>query len=206
MSELKQRIVSELGQLTLNEPTVAFAEKIEAYLLFLHKWNQAYNLTAVRDVNLMVGRHILDSLVVLPWLHGTRLIDVGSGGGLPGIPLALARPDIQVVLLDSNGKKTRFLREAKRVLNLTNVEVIQSRVEDYNPELAFDTVISRAFSNIPDMLDWTNHLLVQSGVWVVMKGLCPENELKDIQYSYRIESYVVPGVEGERCCAIIEKS
>lgn len=204
--DIKQNLLVELDRLHLDVPIQDLAEKLEVYLILLHKWNQAYNLTAVRDIQAMVGRHVLDSLAVLPWLQGPRLIDVGSGAGLPGIPLALARPDLQVVLLDSNGKKTRFLLEAKRVLNLKHVEVIQSRVEDYNPTQGFDTVVSRAFSNLQDMLDWTSHLVVENGIWLAMKGLSPNNELLDIDHSYRVEPYVVAGVDGERCCVIIKKT
>jgi 16S rRNA (guanine527-N7)-methyltransferase len=180
-------------------------DKISAYLTLLDKWNQAYNLTAIRDKDMMISHHILDSLAIMPWLNGEKIIDVGSGAGLPGIPLALARPDLKIFLLDSNGKKARFLQEAKRVLNLKNVEVIQSRVEDYNPSFNFDTVISRAFSSIDNMLDKTNHLLADKGIWLAMKGQRPDSELSNIKNSYQIKSYPVAFVDGERCCVILEK-
>ncbi len=206
MNELRDGLLIELERLNLTVSVHELAEKLEVYLILLHKWNQAYNLTAVRDIPAMVGRHILDSLAVLPWLQGPRVIDVGSGAGLPGVPLALARPDLHMVLLDSNGKKTRFLLEAKRVLNLQHVDVIQSRVEDYKPPQGFDTVVSRAFSTIHDMLNWTDHLIAEHGVWLAMKGLSPDNELLDIEHPYRIEPYVVAGVDGKRCCVMISKS
>ncbi len=197
MSEPLQQLLRELDNIGL-------AEKLEVYLILLHKWNQAYNLTAIRDVQMMVGRHIMDSLAVMPWLHGKRIIDVGTGAGLPGIPLALAQPDLEFVLLDSNGKKTRFLTEAKRVLSLDNVEVVQSRAEDYKPVVGFDTVVSRAFSSLADMLKWTTHLVGNEGIWLAMKGSCSPSELQEISYPYRIQSYQVAGVSGERCCIIIE--
>ena len=205
MSELKNTILAKLQQ---SHPAIAsrdLAEKLEVYLILLHKWNQAYNLTAVRDINAMVGRHVFDSLAILPWLNGPRIIDVGSGAGLPGIPIALAMPDVSIVLLDSNGKKTRFLLEAKRVLALNNVEVIQSRVDNYHPENGFDIVMSRAFSNLHDMLNLTEHLLTENGVWVAMKGVSPLQELSDINRQYRVEPYTVKDVDGERCCVIIKK-
>ena len=138
------------------------------YLLLLNKWNQAYNLTAIRDLPDMVTRHILDSLAIVPYIHGVRVIDVGTGPGLPGIPLAITQPHLDIVLLDSNGKKTRFLNEVKRRLHLDNVQVIQSRVENYRDVLSFDTVVSRAFSDIGQMIFWTQHLLARDGIWLAM--------------------------------------
>jgi 16S rRNA (guanine527-N7)-methyltransferase len=175
------------------------------YLFLLHKWNVAYNLTAIRDLKSMVSKHILDSLAVLPWLKGTHVIDVGTGAGLPGIPLALARPDFNFVLLDSNGKKTRFLQEVKRELKLKNVEIVQFRVENYRPSQGFDTVISRAFSSLQQMIQWTQHLIGQQGIWLAMKGRSPDEELPKIKLRTQVVHYSVAGVEGERCCVIIEK-
>ncbi len=175
------------------------------YLLLLHKWNHAYNLTAVRDLDEMVTRHLLDSLAIVHWIKGPRVLDVGSGGGLPGIPLAIALPHVQIVLLDSNGKKTRFLQEVKRALSLNNVEIVQTRVENYHPAHGFDTVTSRAFSELQQMINWTDHLIATSGIWVAMKGRSPDAELATINHSYRVEQYPVAGIDGERCCVIIEK-
>ncbi len=174
------------------------------YLSLLYKWNQAYNLTAVRDMESMVTRHVLDSLAILPWVKGPRLLDVGTGPGLPGVPLALANPELQVVLLDSNGKKIRFLQEVKRALLLDNVEIVQTRVESYQPIKPFDTVTSRAFSELQHMLNCTEHLIATDGIWLAMKGRQPEAELAHINRSYQIESYTVAGNDGERCCIIIE--
>jgi 16S rRNA (guanine527-N7)-methyltransferase len=181
-------------------------EMLLHYLLLLDKWNQAYNLTAIRDIQSMVARHILDSLAILPWIKGLRLLDVGTGPGLPGIPLALARPELQVVLLDSNGKKIRFLQEVKRTLNIDNIEIIQTRVENYHPPLGFDTVTTRAFSNLEQMIAWTKHLMAPNGIWLAMKGKYPKEELMAIKSPYHVETYTVPGVEGERSCIIIENA
>lgn len=174
------------------------------YLELLDKWNKVYNLTAIRDPSNMVTHHIMDSLAIQPWIKGSRLLDVGTGAGLPGIPLAIARPNLQVTLLDSNGKKIQFLREVKRQLKLENVEIVQTRANIYHPDLTFDTVTSRAVSDIASLLNWTHHLLSPSGIWLAMKGRVPADELKAIQYPYDIQQYAVLGLEGERCCIIIE--
>lgn len=176
------------------------------YLFLLKKWNLAYNLTAVRDLPSMVNKHILDSLAIVPWLRGARIIDVGTGAGLPGIPLALAKPEIHFVLLDSNGKKTRFLNEVKRQLNINNLEIVQFRVENYRPEQGFDTVLSRAFSSLVQMIQWTQHLIANQGIWLAMKGRFPDIELNEIEQSCKVLNYSVSGIEGERCCVIIENS
>lgn len=174
-----------------------------AYLNLLNKWNKAYNLTAIRDFDSMVTHHLLDSLAIRPWIKGPRLLDVGTGAGLPGIPLAIAMPDLQVVLLDSNGKKIRFLREVKRTLELNNVDIVQSRAETYHPTSSFDTVTSRALSNLESLIHWTQHLIANDGIWLAMKGRYPEAELATLTQSYRVESYTVQGLIGERCCVII---
>jgi|TARA_R110002126_G_scaffold1051_2_gene6418 16S rRNA (guanine527-N7)-methyltransferase len=181
-------------------------EPFVEYLALLEQWNRAYNLTAVRDVEEMVSKHILDSLAIIPYLRGHRWLDVGTGPGLPGIPLALAHPEAELVLLDSNGKKTRFLREVVRSLALNHVEVIESRVESYHPTRAFDTVVSRAFSALEPMVEKTRHLIESRGLWVAMKGRVPEDELIQLGKSYDTRTYTVPGVVGERCCILIEPS
>ena len=181
-------------------------DKLLHYLQLLEKWNHAYNLTAIRNIESMATRHIIDSLAILPWVKGLHVLDVGTGAGLPGVPLALAQPDLQVVLLDSNGKKIRFLQAVKRELLLDNVEIIQTRVENYRPSHGFDTVISRAFSDVEQMIHWTQHLIAVEGIWLAMKGREPEVELVGLHHPYRIESYTVPQLEGERCCVIIENA
>ncbi|STX50037.1 glucose inhibited division protein B GidB [Legionella busanensis] len=176
------------------------------YLLLLSKWNRTYNLTAVRNLDDMVIKHLLDSLAILPWIYGKRIIDVGAGAGLPGIPLAIANPSLEIVLLDSNGKKVRFMQEAKRLLHLDNVIVEQSRVETYRPTLGFDTVMSRAFSSLAQMITWTQQLVAPSGIWLAMKGRYPEDELQGISFPYQVKAYSIPGLEGERCCVIIKNN
>lgn len=176
------------------------------YLFLLKKWNVAYNLTAVRDLESMVNKHILDSLAILPWVKGGKIIDVGTGAGLPGIPLAIAAPEKNFVLLDSNGKKTRFLNEVKRQLNLKNLEIVQFRVENYHPAQGFDTVVSRAFSNLEQMVQWTEHLLAKEGIWLAMKGRYPDVELDKILQKCTVERYAVEGIEGERCCVLIKNN
>ena len=193
----------------LNDGLQHLGQKLQAkvflqYLMLLQKWNSAYNLTAIRDMDVMVGRHILDSLAICPWVKGPRLLDVGTGAGFPGIPLALAMPEMHVVLLDSNGKKIRFLREVKRVLSLDNVDIVQTRAENYRPEVGFDTVTSRAFSDVQQLTDWTRHLIVPNGIWLAMKGRYPQVELSQLQLPYCVETYTVAGLESERCCVIIQ--
>lgn len=181
-----------------------FSEPLFQYLLLLNKWNSAYNLTAIRKPEEMVTKHIFDSLAILPWAQGQRLLDVGTGAGLPGIPLAITKPESQFVLLDSNGKKVRFLQEVKRQLGLRNIEVVQSRVENFHPTLGFDTVISRAFSTLEQMIYWTAHLIRPEGIWLAMKGRHPDTELETIHHPYTVEPYTVAGIDGERCCVLIK--
>ena len=174
--------------------------KLLAYLDLLAKWNRTYNLTAVRDPGEMVSRHLLDSLAVLPYMHGKSLADLGSGAGLPGIPLAIARPDVAVTLVESNGKKTRFLREAVRSLPLSNVTVDQARVQDATG--AFDTITARAFASLPDMLAWAGHLLAPNGRWLALKGRADPAELGVASSGFRViavHHLQVPGTDGERC-------
>lgn len=182
-------------------------DKLLLYLTLLDKWNKAYNLTAIRHKEVMITKHLLDSLAIIPWLHGQAILDVGTGAGLPGIPLAIARPDLHLVLLDSNGKKTRFLQEVKRQLTLTNVDIVHTRVEDYHPVASFDTITSRAVSDLSQLLINTQHLIANKGIWLAMKGKLPTDELAKLTCPYTIEHYTVPGLNEERCCIIInEKS
>ena len=204
MSEpLKARLtagIAELG-LTLTEHQ---AEQLLTYLQEFHKWNRAYNLSAVRDIDAMLDRHLLDSLSVLAHVQTRaprRLIDVGTGGGLPGIPLAIALPDCQVTLLDSNGKKTRFLFHIKTLLKLNNVTVENLRVEQFRPDQPFDIVISRAFASLADMVSRCEHLLSSEGLFMAMKGVYPEAELAEVEDRVElVQSHPlqVPGNEGER--------
>ena len=152
-------------------------QQLVAYVEMLHKWNKAYNLTSVRDPNEMLVRHILDSIVVAPHLQGTRFIDVGTGPGLPGIPLSIVRPESHFTLLDSLGKRVRFLRQVQHELKLTNIEPVQSRVEDFPAEPPFDGVISRAFASLNDMVSWCHHLPGNAGRFFARKWQQPGDEI-----------------------------
>ncbi|SFF78422.1 16S rRNA (guanine(527)-N(7))-methyltransferase RsmG [Neptunomonas qingdaonensis] len=180
-------------------------DTLMAYLQLLVKWNKAYNLTAVKDPVEMVSRHLLDSLSLLPFIKGPRIIDVGSGAGLPGIPLAICRPDIDVTTLDSNGKKTRFQNQVKVELGLSNLTVINGRAEACVDE-PFDQVVSRAFASIADMINWTHQLCRQEGVFLAMKGLYPEDELTQLPAGFVLKnshSLNVPGTQGARHLMVI---
>ncbi|WP_438957587.1 16S rRNA (guanine(527)-N(7))-methyltransferase RsmG [Porticoccus sp.] len=172
-----------------------------AYLSLLQQWNHAYNLTAIRDPEMMVTHHLLDSLSIATRVKGVRIIDVGTGPGLPGIPLAICFPERQFTLLDSNGKKTRFLFQVKTTLGLDNVQQLQSRVETYRPEQPFDAIISRAFTSLAGMTETCAHLLSKHGRFYAMKGQYPEQELSELPKHYNVvgsHRLVVPGIEGHR--------
>ena len=175
----------------------------------LIKWNKAYNLTAVRDPDEMVSRHLLDSLSVVPFIEGERWLDVGSGGGMPGIPLAILFPDMRVTVLDSNGKKTRFLTQVKLELKLDNLEVIHSRAEAYQPSLPFTGIVSRAFSSLEDFTQWTRHMGDSQTRWLAMKGLHPADELVALPADFHLESaqaLAVPGCQGQRHLLILRRT
>lgn len=178
------------------------ADKIErllAFIALIEKWNKAYNLTAIRKRQEMVSLHLLDSLAITPYLHGERIIDIGTGAGLPGIPLAVYAPDKHFVLLDSNQKKTRFVQQAVLELKLHNVTVCHSRAEDYHPEKPFDTILTRAFAALPEILQVTGHLIAQHGILLALKGRAPEEELAQIAVPYALHTLHVPGIDAERC-------
>jgi len=177
-----------------------------AFVRLIEKWNKTYNLTAIRNREEMLRLHILDSLAVLPFISGENIIDVGTGAGLPGIPLAIFMPDVQFTLLDSNAKKTRFVQQAVLELKLENVEVVHSRVEQLKREGEFDAVLSRAFANLHDIMQWTDYLLQAEGVLIAMKGQKPVAELEQLERVYSVESIVVPGIDAERCVVRISKS
>ncbi|ATZ13206.1 16S rRNA (guanine(527)-N(7))-methyltransferase RsmG [Erwinia amylovora] len=176
------------------------------YVEMLHKWNKAYNLTSVRDPQQMLVRHILDSIVVEPHLVGDRFIDVGTGPGLPGVPLAIVRPQAHFTLLDSLGKRIRFLKQVQHELQLANIMPVQSRVEDFAGEPGFDGVISRAFASLTDMVSWCRHLPAQQGRFYALKGVLPEDEIAALPAGFRVEKIsplTVPQLEGERHLVII---
>ncbi|EIX3999877.1 16S rRNA (guanine(527)-N(7))-methyltransferase RsmG, partial [Salmonella enterica] len=191
------RLLDEAGiSLTDHQKTL-----LVAYVDMLHKWNKAYNLTSVRDPAEMVVRHILDSIVVAPYLQGQRFIDVGTGPGLPGIPLAIVLPDAHFTLLDSLGKRVRFLRQVQHELRLENITPVQSRVEAYPSEPPFDGVISRAFASLNDMVSWCHHLPGEKGRFYALKGQLPEDEIASLPDEFSVEfveKLRVPQLEGER--------
>ncbi len=172
------------------------------YVELLNKWNKAYNLTAVRNITDMLERHIMDSLMVGPLLTGDNFIDVGTGPGLPGIPLAILYPNKKFVLLDSLGKRITFLRQVVFQLKLDNVTPLLSRVEDYQPSTLFDGVLSRAFASLEDMITWCSHLIpIEQGRFFALKGQYPEEELQHLPSGIALErSYLlnVPELVGER--------
>ncbi|PCN63521.1 16S rRNA (guanine(527)-N(7))-methyltransferase, partial [Yersinia pestis] len=180
------------------------------YVELLDKWNKAYNLTSVRDPQQMLVRHILDSIVVNPHLQGSRFIDVGTGPGLPGIPLAIVRPDAHFTLLDSLGKRVRFLRQVQHELGLNNIEPVQSRVEAFTSEPPFDGVISRAFASLQDMLSWCHHLPAKpEGRFYALKGVRPDDELAVLPEDIVLESVIkldVPELDGERHLIILKSN
>ncbi|WP_268798711.1 16S rRNA (guanine(527)-N(7))-methyltransferase RsmG [Pseudomonas huanghezhanensis] len=180
-----------------------------AYLALLIKWNKAYNLTAVRDPDEMVSRHLLDSLSIMSFIVGERWLDVGSGGGMPGIPMAILFPDAKITVLDSNGKKTRFLTQVKLELKLDNLEVIHSRAEVFQPQQPFSGIISRAFSSLEDFTHWTRHMGDEQTQWLAMKGLHPADELVALPADFRLDStqaLAVPGCQGQRHLLILRRT
>lgn len=182
-------------------------ERLLDYLELLVRWNAVYNLTAVRDPSDMVARHLLDSLAVAPFVRGDSLADLGSGAGLPGIPLAILEPARQFVLIDSNGKKSRFLREVVRMLGLNNVRVEQIRAEDAQGQ--FDCITSRAFAGLAQMLAWGGHLLAPGGAWLAMKGLLKRDEIVALPGGFaidRVEPLAVPGLGAARHLVIIRRT
>jgi 16S rRNA (guanine527-N7)-methyltransferase len=181
--------------------------KLLDYLALLQKWNKVHNLTAVRNPEDMVTLHLLDSLSVLPHISQGRLLDVGSGAGLPGIPLAIVRPDLQVTVMDSNHKKASFMRQAKAVLGIGNLEVKCGRVEEFHPEHKFDMVISRAFSDLAEFMRLTSHLCAGGGVWLAMKGVYPHEELAQVHdRAAEVVPLTVPGLEAQRHLVFLKAS
>lgn len=200
-SQLSEQLVRGARAMAL-ELSDAERTQLCDYLALLIKWNKAYNLTAIRDPKLMVPLHLLDSLAVHAHVQGAqRLIDVGTGAGLPGVVLAIMNPDKDITLLDSNGKKTRFLFTVKTALGLDNVSIVNARVESYQPECAFDMVLSRAFASLYDMTHWCQHLRAKDGCFLAMKGQYPHDEIDMICDRFQVADtrrLSIPDVEGER--------
>jgi 16S rRNA (guanine527-N7)-methyltransferase len=202
MSNLEKLLTEGLAELGLAH--AGLLEPLTAYARLLRKWNRVYNLTALNSDEEVARLYLLDSLTALPFLQGPNVLDVGTGGGTPGIPLALARPDLQFVLLDSSAKKTRFVRQAVIELELSNVQVETGRVERFSFPQGFATIVSRAFSSLEDFVALTRHLLREDGVWLAMKGQVSLVEQEGIR-GLKIETVPVktPGVDGARHIVIL---
>lgn len=176
------------------------------YGALLKKWNKTYNLTAKDSWEDILRLHLLDSLTALPYLQGRHIADIGTGGGTPGIPLAIAAPQHHYLLLDSSAKKTRFVRQVLLELGLSQAEVATSAVESFNHAEKFDSLISRAFASIPDFIDKTRHLLKPGGQWLAMKGREPHDELANLPYPWHIDALQVPGLAAQRHMVCIRNS
>ncbi len=205
LRDLAEQIKQRLQLLDINASDKQIAN-FEAYLLLLEKWNKTYNLTAVRGLKDMLDRHLLDSLSIAKHLQGKSFLDVGTGAGLPGIPLAILYPNNNYSLLDSNGKKTRFLQQVKIQLQLDNVTVLNCRIEQLATEQKFDGIISRAFASLDDMLTGSEHVCAEDGYYFAMKGQYPETELQDIKKPYKVLPITWSGNESERHLVIISQS
>lgn len=203
----RQRLVAGAAQLGI-EPDAAQQDRLLHYLAMLVKWNRVYALISRRDGDDWLARHLLDSLAVLPYINGSRIIDVGSGAGLPGIPLAIMCPALDFTLLDSNRKKARFMTQAVIELGLGNVTVVDQRAEAFRPGQGFDCVVSRAFAAIGDMLAVAGHLAPPGGRFLAMKGTYPEQELAQLPPGFQLEAVhllTVPGQPGDRHLVVVQK-
>ncbi|MGZ8200832.1 MAG: 16S rRNA (guanine(527)-N(7))-methyltransferase RsmG [Methylosarcina sp.] len=197
MERCRRLLVSGLESLQLNLSEKQI-DQLLAFVLLIEKWNKAYNLTAIRNREDMVNLHLLDSLAVLPYIEGGRVIDIGTGAGLPGIPLAIARPETAFTLLDSNSKKTRFVHQAVIELKLNNVDAQLGRVENYYPETLFTTAITRAFATLPEIVKLSSHLLGKDGILLAMKGQKADTEAAQLPAQTSLIPLSIPGIEAER--------
>ncbi|MDV7105707.1 16S rRNA (guanine(527)-N(7))-methyltransferase RsmG [Vibrio sp. TH_r3] len=208
MDLLKERLNDLINETDLVVNTQQ-QDQLVGYVKMLDKWNKSYNLTSVRNPKDMLVKHILDSIVVSPYLHGDRLIDVGTGPGLPGIPLAIMNPDKTFFLLDSLGKRIRFIKQVVHELGIKNVTTVQSRVEEFQPEEKFDTVLSRAFASLSDMVEWCHHLpKSNSGQFLALKGILSEAEIEQLPKwcnVINVTTLNVPELEGERHLVTLAK-
>ena len=202
-----EQLARGLTALGLDLPESAQA-KLLAYSALLYKWNKTFSLTALREAEKSVSHHLLDSLAILPFVTADNLLDVGSGGGMPGIPLAIARPDLAVTLLDSNSKKTAFLQQATIELALPNVSVHCGRVEQYHPGKPFAAITSRAFAELADFVTLSAALLASDGHWLAMKGVRPDDEIARLPSGVAVASIqrlAVPGIDGERHLIVMKQ-
>jgi 16S rRNA (guanine527-N7)-methyltransferase len=207
MPEMNKLLVSALKENNMSVPA-AEQQKLVSYLALMLKWNKVFNLTSITDPRDMVYLHIIDSLAVNPFLHGKRLLDVGTGAGLPGIPLAIMNPDQHWVLLDKNSKKTRFLTQTAAELKLTNVEAVHSRSEDFHTSHCFDSILSRALGTIHMFAESTRHLLCPDGMLIAMKGKYPQEELDDLPVNFTVKDITrldIKGMDIERHIVRINK-
>ena len=203
-----EQLAQGLDAMRLDLP-VGCQEKLLAYLALLYKWNKTYSLTALREQDKAVSHHLLDSLSILPFVPDSSLLDVGSGGGMPGIPLAIVCPDLRVTLLDSNSKKTAFLQQTAIELGLNNVSVHGGRVEQYHPEGGFAAITSRAFAELADFVSLSRHLLAPEGCWLAMKGVWPRDEIDRLPGNVHVaavHALTVPGVDAERHLVVMRRA
>jgi 16S rRNA (guanine527-N7)-methyltransferase len=204
LADLLERGIAEMGLAVAEDSRTKLIE----YLRLLEKWNQVYNLTAIRELRRAVSVHLLDSLALLPFVTPGRLLDVGSGAGLPGIPLAVARPELSVTLLDSSHKKAAFLNQAVSELGLKNAKVVCQRVETWQPEERFDYIVSRAFSEIAEFVASSHHLLAPKGVLGAMKGILPFEEIERLPPEFRLrqlQPLSIPFLEASRHLVLMER-
>jgi len=181
-------------------------DQLMTYLNLVEKWNRVYNLTAIRERDEMIKLHFLDSLSILNHVHLKNILDVGSGAGFPGIVLAITKPELKVTVMDSVNKKTTFMQQVKSELALTNLDVVNSRVEDYQPITLFEAVTSRAFSNLKNMMSLTQHTLKKEGVWLAMKSKDVKEELEEFEKNqYILIPLEVPFIDAERYLVILKK-
>ena len=203
---LAEALNSGLLELTGQAPDPRQEATLLSYLALLERWNKTYNLTAIKDPMQMVTRHLLDSLSVAPWIKGRRLLDAGTGAGLPGIPLAVTKPGLEVTLLDSSGKKIRFLNHVRRELGLDNITIVQERLESYSAETRYQAIICRAFTSLASFARAARHLAVAPSRLLAMKGRFPQSELQDLPGWVHIDSVEkldVPGLQEDRHLVIM---
>lgn len=204
MQRCRDLLIQGLHELNLNLNSIQI-EQLLAFVQLIVKWNKTYNLTAIRQPEDMIALHLLDSLAIVPYIQGERMIDIGTGAGLPGIPVAIALPAVKVTLLDSNSKKTRFVQQAVLELTLKNVNIQHSRVEDYQIEQGFSTLTTRAFARLNDIIYCSQHLIAENGIILAMKAQLNDDELADITLHNTVIALHVPFINATRCVIRLSK-